>query len=479
VRRRALAWGLVAAASGLAAVGCDNLRGTVAPNQPPETTLWVTGDLDVVGHAQRFYWDGEDPDGSVEGFEFKWIYEAGAEPAGYDSSLWTYTVYRDSLFVVYVPTGADFPTFTVRAIDDQGAADPTPARQQYRFKNEAPTVMLSGTPADTTFPVATLAWSAVDPDGNINNAKYRVWLAGKEAQAEIVTDLEYTLLPGLFQDAGGSYVAGTYKAYVTAIDDGGRMSLPDSFSWYVKLPLGEVLLVDDVPSTVAGAATYDNFYRTELNNRLGAGTYSLVDIENGSPFRAEADVRETFLFFRHVFWYSEVNTGISADGLALVGEAIPAHLSAGNNLFLTSGRLVGTSGVLDDSFVRDVLGANGLYMNVRYNPPTTNFSIGNGRYLAGGSSPFDSLRSAGIFGEIEALDLADLGEAAYLAYAGTLDTLNASPWPVGVSRTYGSGSGRIVYLSFPLRLMNASFGPGQPGRSAVELGKVFTLFGIP
>lgn len=472
---RRLAWGL---ASALALCGCDNIKGTVAPNLPPETSLWVTGTLDTVGHTQRFFWDGQDPDGKVVGFEFKWVYEAGAAPAGYDSSLWTSTTRRDSLFVVYVPTGADFPAFTVRAVDDQGAADPEPARQQYRLRNEAPEVQLIGTPAATTFPVATLTWFAFDPDGNIANASYRVWLEGKEAQAEIVTGLQHTLLPDLFKDAGGNFVAGTYTAYVTAIDDGGRMSLPSSFTWDVVLPVGTVLLVDDVPSTVAGAATYDAFYRTELNTRLGAGTYSIVDIETGSPFRAPADVRETFLFFEHVFWYSEVNTNISANGLALVGEAIPAHLAAGNNLFLTSGRLVGTNGVLGDAFVQDVLGANGLFLNVDFAPPQTNFTIGNTRFLTGGSAPFDSLRSAGIYGEIEAFDLVNPGEAAYLAPSGTLDTLNATPWAVGVHRTYGAGAGRFVYLAFPLRLMNSPFS-GQPGRSATELRKVFTLFGMP
>ncbi len=474
---RSLAW-MAAPLAAAALWSCTNVRGTVAPNQPPETTVWVTGDLDTVGHTQRYFWDGQDPDGTVSAFEFRWLYEPGAEPAGYDSTVWTYTERRDSLFVVYVPSGFNVPTFYVRAIDDQGARDPSPAFQTYRLRNEAPLVTIIGAPADTTFPVVTLLWTASDPDGNIANASYRVWLAGKEDQAQVVTGLQHTLLPASFQDAGGNLVGGSYTVYVTAIDDGGRMSLPDSFTWTVKLPVGNVLLVDDVPSTVAGAATYDGFYRTELDARLGAGTYSIVDLEAGSPFRAEADVRETFLFFDHVFWYSEVNTGVSPNGLALIGEAIPAHLAAGKNLFLTTGRLVGTGGVLGNGFVQDVLGADGLFLNVAFNPPTTNFSIGNGKYLTGGSAPFDSLRSAGIYGDIEAFDLRDPGEAAYLAYGGALDTLNATPWAVGVSRAYGAGAGRLVYLAFPLRLMNASFS-GLPGRSAIELRKVFDLFGLP
>ena len=463
---------------GLAIWGCTSLTGSVAPNLPPETTLWVTGSLDTVAHRQRFFWDGQDPDGTVRGFEFRWIYEAGAEPAGHDSTIWHFTPERDSLFVVYVPSGAEFPTLTVRAVDDQGAVDPTPARQRYAFKNDAPVVDLIGAPADTTFPVATLTWLASDPDGNIANASYRIWLAGKEANAQTVTGLTHTLVPDDFRDGSGVIQPGPYTAFVTAIDDGGRMSLPDSFVWHVRLPVGNVLLVDDVPSGVSGSAVYDGFYRMELDSRLGAGNYTIIDIQNGSPFRSKADVRETFLFFDHVFWYSEVNTVISTNGLALIEEAIPAHLAGGKNLFLTSGRLVGTGGVLGSSFADDVLGVSAFHQNLKFAPPTTNFSIGNGRYLVGGSAPFDSLRSAGLFGDIEAFVLENPGDAAYLATSGALDTLNAEPWPVGISRRYGAGQGRLVFLPFPLRLMNAPFGTGLPGRAALELSKVFTLFGI-
>lgn len=474
---RALLMGLGAAA---AVIGCS-LEGTLAPNQEPETTLWVSGELDTVKHTAHFFWDGQDVDGVVTGFEFKFIFQPGAEPAGYDSTVWFFTADTDSLFVVFAPSGVDFPSFVIRAIDDQGARDPTPARQQFKLSNQAPSVVFTVFPSDTTFPVATLGWMASDPDGNINNASYRVWIEGKEDQAEIITGTTHSFLPALFEDASGVLVAGPRKAFVTAIDDGGRMSLPDSFVWFVKLPLGSVLLVDDLPSSVPGASTFDSFYRGVFDTRLGAGTYTTLDLEQGSPFRSQADVRETFLFFDDVFWYSEINPDLSPS-LALIEDGIRSQLDAGKDIYISSTRLVGTDGALGDLFVQEVLGATRLHMNNHGLPFSldleSNFSLKNGSFFVGGTPPFDSLKSAGLFGGVEALDLADPSEAAYLAVPGALDTLPTALWPVGVNRRVGSGQGRLVFLAFPIRVMNGAFS-GQPGRAAIELNRIFDQFNIP
>jgi hypothetical protein len=155
------------------------------------------------------------------------------------------------------------------------------------------------------------------------------------------------------------------------------------------------------------------------------------------------------------------------------------HLSAGKNLFLTTIRLVGTEGLLDDDSAMEILGIKSFHMNKRFTPPETNFTLQTRGFFIGGSASFDSLRSAGVFGGVESYELLDEGEAAYLAVPGALDTLPPDPWPVGVNRRFGPGQGRLVYLGFPLRFMNRSFPSGEPGRAAIELQKVFDLFGIP
>jgi len=462
--------------------GCAKVRGTLAPNRAPETTLWVTGDLDTVAHTQRFFWDGQDVDGKVVGFAFRWLYQPGAAPAGYDSNLWAFTDRHDLLLAVWSPNGVDFPVLQVRAIDDvpdgvvdadttdYGTADPTPARQQFSFSNQPPTVQLTGTPPDTTLPVASFKWAASDPDGILSLATYRVWLDGRPDRDTVVSGSGITLPGHFFQETSGLIEERRRTVYVSAIDDGGRAGLPDSFSWYVRPPAGTTLLVDEMP----GNTFYDNFYRTELSTRLGAGNYSVLDLGTGTYFPTEDAVRETFLLFRHVFWCSENNPNLSAP-LGLADQPIRAFLSAGGNLYLGSPRLVGTGGALGDGFAREVLGAVDLRVNQLNS--TTGFVISPGQFAIGGQSPFDSLQSTGIYSGVEAFVLADPAEAMYLAPPGTLDTLHVDDWPVAVNRRYGSGQGRFVYLAFPLRGMNSSFS-GLPGRSATELRKIFDLFGM-
>jgi hypothetical protein len=479
-------YSLAAALAALALLGgltgCAKVSGTMVPNRAPETTVWVTGELDTVAHTQRFFWDGQDPDGVVVGFAFRWLYQPGAEPEGYDPAVWTFTDRRDSVFAVWSPNGVDFPTLEVRAVDDvpdgvvdadstdYGTADPSAASQRFTFSNLAPEVALSSTPPPQTLPVASFSWFASDPDGDARLARFRVWLDGRPDQDTLVTGSGITLPAYFFAETTGEILARQRTMYVTAIDVGGCASEPDSFSWFVQPPAGSTLLVDEMP----GATFYDNFYRGELTARLGDGQYSVIDLEQGAYFPTADAIRETFYLFEHVFWCAENNPNLSPN-LALADQPIRDYLSAGGNLYLAGSRVVGTGGALEDGFARDVLGT--LELRVNQLNGTTGFVISPGQFLIGGQSPFDSLQSTGIWAGVESFVLADPADAMYLAPPGTLDTLHVDDWPVAVNRRYGAEQGRMVYLCFPLRGMNSSFS-GLPGRSATELRKIFDLFGM-
>ena len=470
-RRAALFASLVAGVALYAlAGGCAKVHGVLGPDRPPETTIWVTGPVDTVSHTVHVFWDGQDPDGSVASFEFKWIYAPGSQPAGYDSNAWMPTTKRDSLFTLYAPDSVVAPTFVVRAVDDQGEPDPTPARQNFLFQNAAPSVRFTLTPPDTTLPVATVGWQASDPDGDIRRATYRLWLDGAENRAQIVSSTSHTLLPADFQNGSGVIEERARTVYVAAIDDGGRMSLPDSFAWNVVNPVGTTLLVDE-----SGFSTADNFYRSELSTRLGAGNYTIIDLSARNPFRSPTDVLETFKMFPNVFWYAELNSNLSTV-LPMSGPPIHDYVAGGGHLYMNSSRFVGTGGALGDAFALDVLGATGFHFKVDPNTNTqsTNFTIANTQQVLG-IAPFDTLAAAAILSGIETFILANETDAMYVAPPGTLDTLHVDNWDIAINRPFGAG--RIVFLPFPLRGMNGSFS-GHTGNAALELRKIFDLFGM-
>jgi hypothetical protein len=447
---------LVAGLAALVGAGCGK-KGTLSPNRPPETVVFVSGDLDTVEHIVRLSWFGTDPDGAVVGYEFKWIYEAGQAPAGYDSAAWFSTTRNESTFVVWTPSGAAMPTFVVRAIDDEQAPDPTPARQDFLFRNLPPTIVLTGGPVlpATTFPVATVRWLATDPDGDVARATTLLWLDGDEATPTLVPPgSEYTIPPAAFSDGAGGFVTGPHTVYVRAVDDGGAVSLPDSFTWNVVAPEGEVLLVDDVPSNLGSGA--DSLYRRALNRQIGPPpAYSVINLQTNNPFRSAADLTATFGFFRSVVWYQENNTARSA-ALPLAEPAIRSHLAQGGNFFLSSTIAVGSFGALSGaSFLDEIVGAD----SVRFNEDvgTTAFSIGNGAILRPGPAvPYDSLLSTSISSNVDALVLRDLADAAFLAPPIVLDSSQVEDWIVGVDRVPDGGSGRFVFVTFPLRFLGGT-----------------------
>jgi hypothetical protein len=185
-RRYWLAW---AAAFAALAAGCnDNALGTVRrrPNLPPATTL-ASGPPDStygVNYRVRLYWSGADPDGSIDHFDFILVDHPAIEdsiattaandprrvvvtmPAA-DDPRWKSTTANDTLIVSAAdtlradpapPPGGDigdhdrfirarsferWHTFFVRAVDDRGAADPTPDYRTFNARTLAPTVALS------------------------------------------------------------------------------------------------------------------------------------------------------------------------------------------------------------------------------------------------------------------------------------------------------------------------------------------------
>jgi hypothetical protein len=471
IRPRALLLILVLATATGFAAGCG-VKGTLAPNIPPQTVVFVEGPVDTVNHVVTLRWFGSDPDGEVVRYEYRFVYPTGQAPAGYDSSAWNSTTRRDSTFAVYSASGYSMPTFVIRAIDNDGEPDPTPARQTFQFKNDPPTVQLIGAPVlpGTTLPVATIEWIANDPDGDIGKAHFLVWLDANEANATLVPpSTSFTLPPTMFSDGAGGYVAGSHTVHVRAVDDGGAVSLPDAFTWNVIAPVGDVLLVDDDPLSNTAV---DPMYTNALDAQLGAGTYTKLNLEAGNPFRSALDLTYSFGLFKSVFWYQENNIARSGS-LTMAEPAIRAQLAAGGNVYVDSPTLIGTNAALPSQpFLEEIVGADSARTNLT--TFTTNFSIGNGQVLQPGASvPYDPLTSIAISSGVDALVLKSLADAAYLAPPIVLDSSQTEGWVVGVDRVPTGGTGRFVFLTFPLRFLAGT----PPAAGELTLRKILARFG--
>ncbi len=182
--------------------GClpdTELTGAQLANSRPNTR--ISGNPPNLMQASflvEFFWHGSDPDGKIVGYQWK-LSNNGLDGISVQDTLtfdpatgdtlnpWHFTVVTDTTFIVSadIPEFADDPpgdqrsyqthTLWVRAVDDKGAVDPTPAYMSFTSLTLLPTILVDtpfgfigqtavlGAPASVTF-----GWSGSDPDFDRN-----------------------------------------------------------------------------------------------------------------------------------------------------------------------------------------------------------------------------------------------------------------------------------------------------------------------
>lgn len=471
------AWALLAVSLALLALAACSPKQAIVPNLEPETTLFVQGELDTVNHVVHLYWFGSDPDGDVVGYQLRLLH-----PLLPADTAWRFTRRTDSLFVVYTPEGLASPVLEVRAQDDDGALDPTPAVQAFTFSNQPPSVELLAPPGitDTTFASVTVTWRATDPDGDFNGMHYRVWLDGNEAAAESTSATTFTLPSAAFLQ-NGSLLSGHRTLYVQAVDDGGRIGAPDSTRWFVRAPVtgaeARLLIVDDVPTTNPANTSIDTMFVNTATRNLPAGTWTVLRLQTTQPFRSAKDVEQTFGLFDAVLWYRGTQTNFPVllrdyrDGLA-------AYLDAGGKLLLEGLDLVeglNVPGPLDQDFMSRYLGSDRLMRNYSASVGDSTEGWGNRVGSVLRSSLYaDSVRFTNLIATqgMRGFLVRDTSWVALWARDSVLTPANDGfEVPVAVSVPQPAG-GRAIVVTLPLRAANGYFSVPR------LLAKMFAQLGL-
>jgi len=155
-------------------------------NIPPETQLsFAPAAGDTVCYRVRMNWFGWDPDGEVTHFLTMW-----------DSLDWVYTVATDSVFTVSTDDttgGANqsygYHTFSVKAVDNDGAEDPTPASVSFTAENIFPdTEIIEGPGEIMSWPFVTFEWEGSDHDGEVVGFGYRLLIRAGLDYVEYASD---------------------------------------------------------------------------------------------------------------------------------------------------------------------------------------------------------------------------------------------------------------------------------------------------
>lgn len=292
--------------------GCSTdteMNGIRVPNATPDTR--VTGQpptLLEASYAVEFRWTGADPDGRVKGYQWK-LSDNGTDGISPQDTLtvdpltgavinpWYFTASTDSTFLVL----ADQPNFPgdtgsarsfrshslfVRAVDDKGAVDPSPAYISFTSTTIVPTTRVNfpglGGSVQSAFPVpptVNIGWTGIDTDFELRTP----------------TKVRFLWIPAL--DDAGAWVTSKYQydqVYneILSYDDP-RWSpawipyLPEEEDRVVSIPdqtVGNYFFFATQVQDTAGAVSVGFGYQSEVANLIVRSNYYRPDFVVSEPF---------------------------------------------------------------------------------------------------------------------------------------------------------------------------------------------------
>ncbi len=371
-------------------VSCyDEMVNNPLGNQPPDTFLFLYPDSTISQQASRLRvsWSGDDPDGIILGYYFKW--------EGVDTA-WSFTTGNDSTFALSIGTSDTVYNFYVSAVDyggngiydqtviqnginygpepfidqngngqynegetyyDIGLIDPSPASLQFPIKNSSPEIAWSTAtmlPA-SSFPVMSFGWTVADLDGEgtvtkinvaLNDTTNFISLPGStrliaircvdfnlpDPLTEVLLDGSETTifnekLPGIKLDDYN-------KLYIQAVDISGAVSpflpLPQSDStWFVKKPKGKLLIIDNYRDSQTSADFYNQTFNSIAGGAL-AGKYDVFDIQHNPLPYENITFLQTMKLFDYLFWYSNYEPD-----LELLGTVTDRYIDDGGKVMFS------------------------------------------------------------------------------------------------------------------------------------------------
>ena len=307
--------------------------------EPGPEFLWDTlsqAFSTVTSSKQELHWWGEDPDGDVAGYRYKWNTD----------TVWTFTELESGVFYVPIRSDLDVFSFQVKAVDNDGNEDMSPSSLTLPIKNSPPEIdfrylsnpLIDDIGGDTsfTFPTRTFVWDLFDQDGNetITDVFYALDDTCQSCWIRLDGNISSITLTELNPGVRTFYL----KTRDIAGADSKIASFPDSVRsaeaqiWVVKPAQGEVLIVDDYPLDNSNNAL--SWYTSMMDTIMGPEGYSYWEIGDALPY-SSSDISSNLNYFETVIWYAAYTNTASASNKYNEAEAnLVNFIMNGGNLFI-------------------------------------------------------------------------------------------------------------------------------------------------
>lgn len=341
-------------------------KGELQAGELPETQLFLdriqVPDSLRLSTVVELHWTGFVRNAYITGFEVST--NGGAS--------WGFTPYSDSTFVFTVPAGNQIANIEVyvRAMDNYGRKDPSPAYLSVPVKNTPPVLTLSDTIPDTALTVLTCSWQLSDPDGESTLDSVEIQMNGGTPVSLPPGTTLITLVPVNPDVAGasdmkiyrgtngmlypfllpGAMLDGTNQLSIRVKDKSGAFSPAITTSpFYLKKKNADLLVLDAYPADPAARALYASAFGTVYPN------YDFISLlDNNRKYQPKywnLAFKELISLYDKVIWYSNRNAynteGQPESGLLLETACQPfqQYLNQGGKLLVLS-----TLPVLDTSY---------------------------------------------------------------------------------------------------------------------------------
>jgi hypothetical protein len=359
---------LLLLALGALVVGCDAVLSPADENLPPNTTLAnVPVEGDTLPALLTLHWDGGDADGFVGEYEYRYVtsWPERGDSVAHD---WTRTRSTSTTIAFLSPEPYNHQRFEVRAIDNRGAVDPTPAVRRFVTRRSFPPAVEIATPTPGAEYFALeartdwwrgipLVFSGSDVDGQV--AEYRWSVDG--GPETTVRDTSLYLPPSAF----GAPLDGPHTIRVVAVDDTGLESAPAEVQVTLVRPAFDrpLLILDETDETNFNAAVratdadVDAFYARTFGAKVSSYDTWDYNANGGLP-----PLRELGRY-RFVVWHADDRPTNRPHAFAVEERRIQEYLNVGGSIVMSGWRVLKSFAFQanfplafpDGSFVKDYL----------------------------------------------------------------------------------------------------------------------------
>ncbi len=334
---------------------CQRDTSSANPNDPPNTTLAnIPIDSSTIFALATLHWDGEDTDGFIKGYQYRYTTKHMLQGDIYEQD-WIETD-KTSLTIAFESSDSlNMQTFEVRAVDNSGAVDPSPAKKIFFTPKtyEPVTEILSPNNNSVHFaretatdwwPGVEITFTAKDEDEQGDIVEY-AW-AVDDGEWTWTTDTSLFIEPENFTPLQGSHtIRVTSRDNTNLIDPVG-----DSITVNLIKPTFEkdILIIDEtVESLIPGEGKPSDKEVDEFYAELFGTDESWDFQKNGIP------PKETLGQYKMLIWHADNPYSTTSDvhKLPVHINVIKDYMNVGGD-FVMSGWRILKSFANEDDFPR-------------------------------------------------------------------------------------------------------------------------------